>query len=76
MKTLSSINYPIFAIAFRLLSLLLFLFAGNLANADAPLINPSDDAKHFAPDESFILFWSPHQKVSGFRNMDLLTPNR
>ena len=76
MKTLSSINYPIFAIAFRLLSLLLFLFAGNLANADAPLINPSDDANHFAPDESFILFWSPHQKVSGFRNMDLLTPNR
>ena len=68
MKTASSIIFPVFVS--------LFVVAASTANAEAPTIDPSDDAKHFAPDGSAVLFWNAHQKVSGFRNMDVLSLNR
>ncbi|MCZ6854776.1 MAG: serine hydrolase [Gammaproteobacteria bacterium] len=68
MKTVNSIIFPFFVS--------LFIFAGSIANAKAPTIDSSDDAKYFAPDSAAILFWNAHQKVSGFRNMDVLSPNR
>jgi CubicO group peptidase (beta-lactamase class C family) len=48
---------------------LLWIVAPTLAIADAPAINPADDAKHFG-DGGNILFWTAEQKVAGFRNMD------
>jgi len=68
MQAASSIVFPLF-VSF-------FIFAGNTVNAKAPAIDPSDDTRHFAPDGSAILFWNAYQKVSGFRNMDVLSPNR
>ena len=37
-------------------------------HAGAPYVDPADDAKHFGPPTRF-LFWSPKQKVAGFRNI-------
>lgn len=58
---------------------LLFYLAlsGACANAwaEAPFIDPADDARHFGPPES-ILFWTPEQKVAGFRNIDRILPTR
>jgi CubicO group peptidase (beta-lactamase class C family) len=45
------------------------------ARADAPYIDPADDAAYFGEIDS-ILFWSVPQKVAGFRNMQALTPTR
>ncbi len=39
--------------------------------ADAPVIDPAEDHKHFGPAAD-ILFWTPEQKVSGFRNINRL----
>ena len=39
--------------------------------ADAPFIDPADDHKHFGVTAD-ILFWTPEQKVSGFRNINRL----
>ncbi|MCH8059454.1 MAG: serine hydrolase [Proteobacteria bacterium] len=39
--------------------------------ADAPVIDPADDHKYFGPGDD-ILFWTPEQKVSGFRNINRL----
>ncbi len=45
------------------------------ALADAPFIDPVDDAQYFGePDKQ--LFWTPQQQVSGFRNMEKLSPAR
>ncbi len=45
------------------------------AGADAPFIDPVDDAHYFGePDRQ--LFWTPEQQVSGFRNMEKLSPSR
>ena len=45
------------------------------ALADAPFIDPVDDAQYFGePDNQ--LFWTPQQQVSGFRNMEKLSPAR
>lgn len=44
--------------------------------AEAPTIQPVDDAKHLAPVGSPILFWNAHQKVAGFRNISQLNPTR
>ncbi len=54
---------------------LLVLGATSALHADAPYIDPADDAEHFGPPES-PLFWSPEQKVAGFRNMHRLAPVR
>lgn len=43
--------------------------------ADAPYIDPADDAAHFGDIEN-VLFWNTPQKVAGFRNMKELTPTR
>ena len=37
-------------------------------HAGAPYVDPADDAKHFGPPTRF-LFWTPKQKVAGFRNI-------
>lgn len=53
----------------------LLLIAGVTAvpavHADAPFIDPQDDEQHFGVPEE-ILFWTPEQKVAGFRNSDRL----
>lgn len=43
--------------------------------ADAPYIDPADDSKHFGSPES-VLFWTPEQQVSGYRNSDRIFPTR
>ena len=43
--------------------------------AKAPSIDPADDAKHFGPPET-ILMWTPEQQVAGYRNMEKLRPTR
>ncbi|GAB5467934.1 MAG: serine hydrolase [Rhodospirillales bacterium] len=43
--------------------------------AEAPTIDPTSDAEHFGPPEA-LLFWTPAQKVAGFRNMDRLVWTR
>ena len=37
-------------------------------HAGAPYVDPATDAEHFGPPTRF-LFWSPEQKVAGFRNI-------
>ena len=37
-------------------------------HAGAPYVDPADDAQHFGPPTRF-LFWTPKQKVAGFRNI-------
>jgi CubicO group peptidase (beta-lactamase class C family) len=39
------------------------------SHADAPYIDPADDEKHFGSPYN-ALFWTPEQKVAGFRNSD------
>ncbi len=41
----------------------------------APTIDPKTDAQHFGRSEDE-LFWTPEQKVAGFRNMDKIGPAR
>jgi len=53
-------------------SLLGFTF---VARADAPYIEPANDAQHFGSAENQ-LFWTPEQQVAGFRNMEKLSPFR
>jgi len=47
----------------------------SLAVAQAPYIDPAEDALHFGPPES-ILFWKPDQQVAGYRNMEQIVPVR
>ena len=46
-----------------------------LSWADAPYIDPADDAKYFG-DRDRELFWTPEQQVAGYRNMDKLAWTR
>ncbi len=49
--------------------------ASPLARAEAPWIDPADEASHFgAPDD--VLFWTPAQQVAGYRNFHRLFPTR
>lgn len=62
--------------SFLLHSLVLVLF-GSVANlhAKAPFVDPANDAKNFgSPYE--ILFWTPEQQVSGYRNINRIFPTR
>jgi CubicO group peptidase (beta-lactamase class C family) len=43
--------------------------------AKAPYIAPNDDRRHFG-DPANILFWTPGEKVAGFRNQNLIFPAR
>jgi len=47
----------------------------SVAHSDAPYIDAADDAENFG-DINNILFWTPAEKVAGFRNMQSLTPVR
>jgi len=43
--------------------------------AQAPTLDPVDDAKHFGPPQKF-LFWTPEQQVAGYRNINRIFPTR
>ena len=53
---------------------ILLLISGTTALAQAPYIDPVDDAQHFGPPQP--LTWTLEQKVSGFRNYDKIFPSR
>jgi CubicO group peptidase (beta-lactamase class C family) len=54
------------------LSLSLYL---DPASAEAPYLDPAEDASHFG-DPRHILFWTPEQQVAGYRNMHRIYPTR
>ena len=54
--------------------LLLLCLLSVTVQAQAPWIDPADDAKHFGPPQP--LTWTLEQKVSGFRNYDKIFPAR
>lgn len=56
-------------------SLVLTLLCSFAAHAEAPWIDPAEDAQHLGSIDN-ILFWNPHQQVAGYRNMDRLVPVR
>ncbi len=45
------------------------------AYAEAPVLDPADDASHLG-DASDFLFWTPQQQVAGYRNIDKIFPTR
>ena len=45
------------------------------AHAEAPYVDPKDDAAHFG-DPGRFLFWEPEEKVAGFRNIASIFPTR
>ena len=45
------------------------------AQAAPPHVNPAEDAEHFGAPERF-LFWTPKEKVAGFRNTASIFPAR
>jgi CubicO group peptidase (beta-lactamase class C family) len=51
------------------------LIACSTVLADAPFIDPANDARYFG-DVDKQLFWTPEQQVSGYRNMEKLSPAR
>jgi len=53
----------------NILSAALILFVTGIAGADAPALDPADDASHFGPTDG-MLFWTPEQQVAGYRNME------
>jgi CubicO group peptidase (beta-lactamase class C family) len=55
--------------------LLLLLASVQATRAQAPHIDPADDEKHLGPGSN-LLFWTPEQQVSGYRNSDKLTWTR
>jgi len=59
----------------RFLPLLACVLATLTAHAEAPFIDPAEDAAHFGSMDK-ILFWTPQQQVAGYRNMDTLTEVR
>jgi CubicO group peptidase (beta-lactamase class C family) len=54
---------------------LLWVVGLQSASAEAPTIDPAEDAKHFGAADD-MLFWTPAQKVAGFRNQDKIVPVR
>jgi CubicO group peptidase (beta-lactamase class C family) len=52
---------PVLFLAFWLIAV------SGAAVAEAPYIDPADDAKNLGPPDN-ILFWSPEQQVAGYRN--------
>ena len=45
------------------------------AYAEAPVLDPADDASHLGETNDF-LFWAPEQQVAGYRNIDRIFPTR
>jgi CubicO group peptidase (beta-lactamase class C family) len=52
-----------------------WLLCTSTAQAEAPTLDPAEDASHFGDPDS-ILFWTPEQQVAGYRNIDSLYPTR
>lgn len=67
-KTFNSVSVPV------LVTAALSLFSLR-AGADAPFIDPAEDSAHFGSPLN-ILFWTPEQKVAGFRNINRIYPTR
>lgn len=57
------------------LSVCTFVALAGAAHAEAPYVDPQDDAAHFG-DPGRFLFWEPEQKVAGFRNIASIFPTR
>jgi CubicO group peptidase (beta-lactamase class C family) len=57
------------------LSTIVFFVVAPAALAQAPYIDPVDDEKHLGPVAD-ILFWTPEQQVSGYRNSEKLNSTR
>lgn len=60
---------------YKALTLLVLGLLAGAARADAPFIDPADDAANFGAIDN-IMFWSVREKIAGFRNMPRLTPTR
>ncbi len=43
--------------------------------AEAPMLDPAEDASHLGEVNKF-LFWTPEQQVAGYRNIDKVFPTR
>ncbi len=43
--------------------------------AEAPVLDPAEDASHLGEASNF-LFWAPEQQVAGYRNIDKVFPTR
>ncbi len=54
---------------------LTFLIGACAVSAEAPRIDPADDASHFGDPERQ-LFWTPREQLAGYRNMDKISPTR
>ncbi len=54
---------------------LLMLSGITPAYAEAPVLDPADDASHLGQVNNF-LFWTPEQQVAGYRNIDRVFPTR
>jgi len=54
---------------------LLMLLCAAAGHAEAPTLDPADDAKHLGSPFN-MLFWSPEQQVAGYRNIDRVFPTR
>ncbi len=54
---------------------LLMLSGITTAYAEAPVLDPVDDASHLGQMNNF-LFWAPEQQVAGYRNIDKVFPTR
>lgn len=54
--------------------LLLLLLTGATVHAQAPWVDPAEDAKHLSSRQP--LTWTLEQKISGFRNYDKIFPAR
>tara|TARA_B100000959_G_scaffold276597_1_gene331585 strand:+ start:786 stop:1988 length:1203 start_codon:yes stop_codon:yes gene_type:complete len=64
------------AVKVRIITLVLVMLGGiGTVVADAPTIDPADDARYFGPIED-LYAWTPEQIVAGFRNMDKILPTR
>ena len=64
------------AVKVRLITLALVMLGGiATSTADAPTIDPADDALYLGPIED-LYAWTPEQIVAGFRNMDKIFPTR
>ena len=55
--------------------LLLVTSPATLVLADAPYVDPVDDARHLGSPDN-VLFWTPEQQVAGYRNSDKLFSTR
>ena len=64
------------AVKVRPITLALVMLGGiATSTADAPTIDPADDALYLGPIED-LYAWTPEQIVAGFRNMDKIFPTR